>query len=109
MAPVDLVWTGADLVWTATVVMAAGSTALGLFIGWQAYRGFRRNASRSMRFLAVGLVLLTAVTFTAAFGYTALLRLGVLDGGLRGPVELLLRTLQFVGLACIAYSLYARP
>jgi hypothetical protein len=98
-----------DVVWTATLVMAAASTVLGLFIGLQAYRGFRRNASRSMQYLSVGLILLTAVTFTAAFAYSALVRLAVLDGDLQGPVELGLRTVQFVGLAFIAYSLYARP
>jgi len=98
-----------DLVWTATVVMAGASTILGLFIGWQAYRGFRRHASRSMQFLSVGLVLLTAVTFTAAFVGSALLRYGLLDATLRGPFTLVVRTLQFVGLAFIAYSLYARP
>ncbi|MFD1512413.1 DUF7521 family protein [Halomarina rubra] len=89
--------------------MAAASTVLGLFIGWQAYRGFRRNASRSMRYLSVGLILLTAVTFTAAFVGSALLRYGYLAGDLRGPFTLVVRTLQFVGLAFIAYSLYARP
>ena len=100
---------GVDLVWLATVALAAGSTVLGLFIGWQAYRGFRRNASRSMQYLSVGLILLTAVTFSAAFVYTALLRTGHLDGSYRGPFTLVVRTLQFVGLAFIAYSLYARP
>ncbi|MWG36853.1 DUF7521 family protein [Halomarina oriensis] len=98
-----------DLVWVATVVLAGASTLLGLFIGWQAYRGFRRNASRSMRYLSVGLVLLTAVTFSAAFVGSALLRYGLLDASLRGPFTLVVRSLQFVGLAFIAYSLYARP
>lgn len=91
------------------VVMAFASTVLGLFVGYQAYRGFRRNASRSMRYLSVGLVLLTAVTFTAAFLGSVLLRYGVLASDYREPFTLVVRTLQFVGLAFIAYSLYARP
>jgi hypothetical protein len=90
-------------------VMAFASTLLGLFIGYQAYRGFRRNASRSMRYLSVGLILLTAVTFSAAFVGSVLLRYGLLDPSYRQPFTLVVRTLQFVGLAFVAYSLYARP
>lgn len=89
--------------------MSAASTVLGLFVGYQAYRGFRRNASRSMRYLSVGLVLLTAVTFSAAFVGSVLLRYGVIAADYRGPFTLVVRALQFVGLAFIAYSLYARP
>ncbi len=97
-----------DLMDAGIFLMAFASTVLGLFVGYQAYRGFRRNASRSMRYLSLGLVLLTAVTFSAAFVGSVLLRYGVLAPGFRDPFTLVVRTLQFVGLALIAYSLYAR-
>lgn len=91
------------------VVVSLASTLVGLFIGYQAYRGFRRHQSRAMQYLSVGLILVTAVTNTAAFVGTGLLRLGVIDASLQSPLTLTVRLLQFVGLVCIAYSLYRRP
>jgi hypothetical protein len=91
------------------VVVSLASTLVGLFIGYQAYRGFRRHQSRSMQYLSAGLILVTAVTNTAAFVGTGLLRLGVIDAGLQSPLTLTVRLLQFAGLLCIAYSLYRRP
>ncbi|MCU4800319.1 hypothetical protein OB920_08040 [Halobacteria archaeon HArc-gm2] len=39
-------------------------TALvGAFVAYQGYRGYRRNDSRPMLYLAVGILLLTTVTF----------------------------------------------
>ena len=91
------------------VVVSLASTLVGLFIGYQAYRGFRRHQSRSMQYLSAGLILVTAVTNMAAFVGTGLLRLGVIDAGLQSPLTLTVRLLQFAGLLCIAYSLYRRP
>lgn len=91
------------------VAFAAGSTVLGLVIGYQAYRGYRRHQSNSMQYLSIGLILLTAVTFGAAFVGTLLLRLGVLPIRYQQPFTLVVRMLQFVGLAFITYSLYRRP
>ena len=93
----------------AIVVVSLASTIVGLFIGYQAYRGFRRHQSRAMQYLSLGLILITAVTNTAAFVGTGLLRLGVIDAGLQSPITLAVRLLQFTGLVCIAYSLYRRP
>jgi hypothetical protein len=95
--------------YVAIVAVSLVSTAVGLFIGYQAYRGFRRHKSTAMRYLSVGLILLTAVTNTAAFAGSALLRYGVIDAGLQSPFTLTVRLLQFAGLVCIAYSLYKRP
>jgi NhaP-type Na+/H+ or K+/H+ antiporter len=93
----------------AIVVVSMASTIVGLFIGYHAYRGFRRHQSRSMQYLSLGLILVTAVTYTAAFVGTGLLRLGVINAGLQSPLTLAVRLLQFAGLVCIAYSLYRRP
>lgn len=85
------------------------ATLLGLVVGYQAYRGFRRHDSASMRQLSVGLLLLTAVSYTLAFVGTLLLRFEYLDPSVRDPLTLLVRTLQVAGLALITYSLYNRP
>jgi hypothetical protein len=91
------------------VLVSLGSTVLGLVIGYQAYRGFRRNDSRSMRYLSIGLVLLTAVSFSLAFFGTLLLRIQILPTSVGDPLRLVVRLLQFAGLAFITYSLYSRP
>jgi hypothetical protein len=98
-----------DVLYFTIVAVSAASTAVGLFIGYHAYRGFRRHQSTAMQYLSVGLILLTAVTYSAAFVGSALLRYGVLAGALREPFTLTVRLLQLVGLLCIAYSLYRRP
>ena len=45
---------------TATALLTA---VVGGFVAYQAYRGYRRNDSRAMLFLAVGILLLTTVPF----------------------------------------------
>lgn len=92
----------------AIVAFAFGSTVLGVYIGYQAYRGYRRHRSRSMQYLSIGLFLLTAVTYGAAFVGSLLLRQGVLPLALQTPFTLAVRVIQFVGLGFIAYSLYTR-
>ena len=42
-------------------VFAAATAIAGLFVATLAYRGYQRNASRPMLYLAVGIVLLTTV------------------------------------------------
>ncbi|MFB6087562.1 MAG: hypothetical protein ABEJ85_03485 [Haloarculaceae archaeon] len=91
------------------VAAAFGSTVLGLVVGYQAYRGFRRNDSRPMQYLSIGLVLLTAVSFSLAFFGSALLRAGYLPASIQWPFTFVVRLIQFVGLAFITYSLYSRP
>lgn len=41
--------------------LAAVTAIAGLFVAYQAYRGYERNESRPMLYLAIGIVLLTAV------------------------------------------------
>jgi predicted permease len=92
----------------ATIAFGLGSALVGLLIGYQAYRGFRRHDDRSMQFLSLGLVLLTAVSFSVAFFGTLLIRADVLSSNVGSPLTLLVRFAQFAGLVCIAYSLYSR-
>ncbi|MFQ3293581.1 MAG: hypothetical protein ACI9EZ_000323 [Halobacteriales archaeon] len=103
-----MIW-GYGPVQLATLAAALASTLLGLLIGYQAYRGFRRNDSQPMRYLSIGLFLLTAVSFSLAFFGTLLLQAGYIPPSIRSPFTLVVRLVQLVGLAFITYSLYSRP
>lgn len=48
---------------TLTAVTALITAVVGGFVAYQAYRGYQRNASRAMLFLAVGILLLTTIPF----------------------------------------------
>lgn len=99
---------GFSLVELAVVVTASLSTVVGLYIGYQAYRGLRRHDSAPMRYLSIGLIILTAVTYSVAFAGTLLLRLEVLPLPYQDFFRLVVRLLQLAGLLFIAYSLYRR-
>jgi hypothetical protein len=81
-------------------VGAALATALlGSFVAYQSYRGYRRNASRPMLFLAVGIALLTVVPFVV--------KNALVFGGLVGETggALVSQALGLVGLLAVLYSL----
>ncbi|WP_324760453.1 DUF7521 family protein [Haloarcula sp. GH36] len=90
------------------LTLAFGSTIIGAYIGYQAYRGYRRHDSPTMQYLSVGLFLLTAAAFTVAFVGSALLRGNLLPSKFQQPLTLITRMLQFVGVLFIAYSLHRR-
>jgi len=48
---------------TVTVLTALLTAVVGGFVAYQAYRGYRRNASHAMLYLAVGILFLTTVPF----------------------------------------------
>ncbi len=91
------------------LVVSACSVILGLVIGYQAYRGFRRNDSRAMQYLSIGLILLTAVPFTLSFGITGIMQLQPELARFRRELVVITRASQLVGLAFITYSLYEKP
>jgi NO-binding membrane sensor protein with MHYT domain len=92
----------------AVVAVASASAVLGLYIAALAYRGMRRHERGPMWYLSVGLFVLTGVTYGTAFLGTLLIRLRVLALPAQDRFRLLVRLLQFVGLALIAYSLHSR-
>ena len=74
---------------------------LGTLIAYQAYRGYRRNDVRSMLYLAIGLLLLTALPFVinvTAHTITRSVQLTVL----------LENVSRLLGLTAIMYSLYGQ-
>lgn len=90
------------------VALAFGSTTVGAYIGYQAYRGYRRHDSPTMRYLSLGLFFLTAVAFSVAFVGSLLLREGVIPARFQQSLTLVTRTFQFLGVVFIAYSLHRR-
>lgn len=78
--------------------------SLSLVIVYQAVRGYRRNDSRPMLFLALGIVLLTIVP-------TVVITVGARWYGARtvgSVVSPLANSIKVIGLASIVYSLYGR-
>lgn len=91
------------------VTFAGASAIVGLFIGYQAYQGLRRNRSRQMLFLAVGMILLFGVAYGVSLVGTLLFQFRVLPLPTQDIFRVVIRLTQFVALLCIAYSLYIRP
>lgn len=88
----------------AATLLAA---TLGLIIVFQAYRGYRRNDSRRMLFLAAGLALITVAPFLLSIAFTVVApSLG--SGGflLSYVLPMASRVLEVAGLLLILYSLY---
>jgi len=80
--------------------------AFGIAIAYIAFRGYRRNASRPMLFLAIGFVLVIAIPGTLT--YVLYVLVAVVGVGL--PVDELvlaglMQTSEIVGMACILYAL----
>jgi len=99
------VYTGYVLLLAVTLL----AIVLSLSIVLQAYRGYRRNASRPMRYLAVGLVLLTVVPFTISVVVASVgPRLGFEPVVYTYYAPVLSRIVEIGGLASILYSLYVR-
>lgn len=85
-----------ELLSVASLLLVA---LLGTLIAVQAYRGYRRNDSRSMLYLAVGLALLTLVPF--------LVNVALATAGVdRVEVALAENVSRLLGLVAITYSLY---
>jgi glycerol uptake facilitator-like aquaporin len=81
---------------------------LSLAIVFQAYRGYRRNQSQPMFYLAVGLVLLTVIPFVISLSVATLgptLGFGPRIYTYYAPI--LSRLIEVAGLITILYSLYA--
>lgn len=84
--------------------------ALSLYIVYQAFRGYRRNDSRSMLFLAIGLALLTiAPVLLWIVGASIGDSLGLGPRLYRFFIPISNRIIQIAGLCCILYSLLISP
>lgn len=84
---------------TAATLVRSLTAAVGLFVAYQAYRGYRRNESRPMLFLGLGIFLVTVVPFVV----TTLLAdaLGASDAA----AVLAWTVFELLGLGSIFYAL----
>lgn len=81
-------------------LLAPGLTAgLGAYVSWQAYRGYRRNDSAPMGWLALGIALLTVAPFAITVGLVILPGVGDATG------VLALSLTQLGGLLAVLRSL----
>ncbi|MFC7029149.1 hypothetical protein ACFQJ5_18310 [Halomicroarcula sp. GCM10025324] len=74
--------------------------ALGVFIAYLAYRGYRRNDSRPMLFVSLGFVLALGMPLVITLVYFALP-----ITGWQVPLQVIIQTVEIVGLLCIIYGL----
>lgn len=85
-----------------TVVLfatAAATAVFGTVVASIAYQGYRKHGSLTMRYLALGIALITISPFVVSYGFTPLL-------SLPDPVALLAILLaNILGLLAILYSL----
>nr|WP_246391659.1 hypothetical protein [Halosimplex pelagicum] len=88
-----------DATVTPATLTGALTAAVGLFVAYQAYRGYRRNDSRPMLFLGIGIFLVTAAPFVV----TTLLISVLLASDAAGILAW--ATLEIVGLGSILYAL----
>ena len=82
-----------------SIVSQVATIVVGTYVAYQSYRGFRRNNSRPMLTLAIGLVLMIPV----ASG----LEMVLLDLSLLSTIqsELIVQTISISGLIVIFYGL----
>jgi hypothetical protein len=84
---------------TAVQVGELLGAVLGLFIAYQAYRGYRRNDSKPMLFIAAGFTLILGAPIPL---FAAHLLFSV---GSQVYVQGVIQAVELVGLACIVYAL----
>lgn len=77
-----------------TVIAVAG-----VFVAYQAYRGYQRNQSRPMLYLALGIVLLTAVPASVNYGLSSL------TTATEAGILLAITVAHLGGVAAILYAL----
>lgn len=78
---------------------ALATAVVGLVVAGTAYRGYRTNGSEPMRFLAIGITLITASPFVVSYGVAPVIELS--------PPVAMLAILggNILGLLAILYSL----
>lgn len=94
---------------TALIVgLALGATVLSALITYQAYRGYRRNDSRPMLFLAIGFAFITTIPFFIDLVFYPVV--GRMYSARTASVVLPTTKygIQIMGLAFVLYSLYSQ-
>lgn len=89
-----------DTVATALQAYELVGAALGIFISYVAYRGYRGNDSRPMLFIALGFALALGLPFVLT-----LLYLASPITGWQVALQATTQTVEIAGLLCILYAL----
>ena len=96
----------AYLEYLLSLLLTFVAIGMGLYITFQAYRGFRRNQNRRMLYLALGLALITVIPFGLTIAVTLLSAQFAFSSRIyTSYLPLLSRLMEIVGLGCIIYSL----
>jgi uncharacterized membrane protein (UPF0136 family) len=93
------------------VLFASGgiTLALGIAIAYVAFRGYRRNASRPMLFIAIGFVLVVAIPGILSYFVYALTMVFRVSLGIDFVyLAAIMQISEIVGMACILYALVMR-
>lgn len=94
------------------LLLSASLIALGLalFIVFHAYRGYRRNSSARMLYLAAGLCLITVVPMTLSIGVNSLGQVVNLSSQTyKFYLPLLSNISEIIGICILLYSLLITP
>lgn len=82
---------------------------MGLYVVFQAYRGYRRNSSQQMLFLAIGFAFLTVIPFALSLVAAGVAQRLEISSQVYVPyLAITSRGLEICGLGAILYSLYSR-
>jgi len=76
---------------------------LGLFIAYQAYRGYRRNESRPMLFMSLGFVLVVGLPVLLTVPFLLFPAIP------QAAYQFVIQTFEVAGLVCIIYALRVDP
>jgi len=94
------------------LLLSASLIAVGLaaFIVYHAFRGYKRNSSRRMLFLASGLSLIMIIPITLSIGVNTLGQVIPLQPRVYTfHLPIVIRVSEIVGLCCILFSLLIKP
>lgn len=89
-----------DTVAQALQVYELVGAALGVFIAYLAYRGYRRNDSRPMLFVSLGFILALGLPFVITLLYFVLP-----ITGWQVALQVIIQTSEIAGLLCIVYGI----
>lgn len=89
-----------ELIATGLLAYELVGAVLGVVIAYLAYRGYQRNDSRPMLFVALGFVLALGVPLVLTLLYVAL----PFAGG-QVMMQIVIQTVEIIGLLCIIYGL----
>lgn len=90
------------------VVLSLTATILSALISYQAYRGYRRNDSRAMLYLAIGFVFITTVPFFVELLFYPLFGRRYSAQVASVVLPTVRYSIQIVGLSFVLYSIYGQ-